>query len=99
MFVDEGLEDVEDFFLLPSRQLGDGFEELAGLAFRQRRVFCFRQSQNLFDAHAQGLRHRREHVGAGQSVGSFPKTDVRRVFVDLPGQFAQAQSRLFAERS
>lgn len=90
---DESLDELGDLVLLPAGKLGSGRENQLEAAFdRGGRTTGGADAEEFLDADSQGGRHGDEHVGTGSLPGAFPVTDVGRLLVDAPGEFAHGEA-------
>ena len=94
---DEGLQNVENLFLLPARQSGNRVEKLACLAHwsAAARRACFGFFQKVFDTDAKNLRQLGDLLGLEGNVVNLPQSVRRLRNAKPPGNFSLAQASGF----
>ncbi len=91
------LDDLDNFFLLAARELGDFGERLPQPAAGRRRATRFGFAQEFLDGDAQSFCHWSQHVGTRNLPAAFPIADVRVRLADLLSQFTHGQSGDFPQ--
>ena len=87
MVLNKGLDELDDFCLLPPGQLGSFLEELPHLA-TLRTGWLGLVAEQLFDRATQCIGNRPEQIGAGSFPRVLPIGDVGVLLPDATGKFA-----------